>query len=224
MPFLWSDDVTTGNRYDGQWLLLGDGVGPLTLAMHHVADGNVPWIFAGADNLLLLETDFGDNIVNVTFTAQSSAKDDVATATQLVTDFNAALVNVTCTGGLYVAATDVIELTFDTPVEFRWDNASSTAGSVFDRTSGETPNTLQALSMRYVDERPDVMLINMSNGPDMVSPGTTGAKTIALPLADGRITPEITFSTSAAIDISWYRVNVPDVVCPITLQWFLWFL
>lgn len=224
MAHIWSDDNTAGFTYDGTWTLQSAVSGILLMAYHHIDDGDIPWIYAGIDGLVI---DDGGGDVTVSFGTISSDKSLAATATAMEVIIDAALGGTTVTI-VYVAATDTFDMTFSVPVILRWTDVLSTSTLVFNTVgAADTANlALHSLSGRYVDERPPVLEMEVSQGvPGQTATRVTNA-TFFIPTADFQIR-DIQFQVNGVaptLDLMWSRVNAPGVALPLPMQWELQFV
>lgn len=224
MPHIWSDDVTTGATYDGKFTL-DEVLTQEGLLRYHFVDDSVPmpWIYDGVNSL---ELDDGIGGASLSFGTITTAKDDPATVATLTTLFDTALT----VAGIFVTVTfeadqDQFQLQFDTEVGFKWDDAGTTCQGVWG-TRGDADTPLQLthfLSARHVEPRPNVMEVEIAQA--FAVNNTSGSvATLYLPLQDHQVTfPIFTTEQNLEVDIKWRRVNLPEVACPMTNQWHLWF-
>ncbi len=225
MPHVFSDDVTTGNTYDGTWTV-NEPIYLSPLLIYHFVDStDIPWIYPGVQNLEVFDGVATTSIV--TFPTLSSAKTDATqiAALKLAFDTGLALLPLTPTVTIvHDAANDQFTLTFTSVVSFLWAGAGTSSQPVWN-TVGAAASPLsvnQVLSTRYVDSRPDVMEIEFVDVETTPSTRTTSA-TLFLPLQDYQVSFRLNYLVDGGtVTLEWRRINIP-VACPMTNQWHLWF-
>lgn len=230
MAHIWSDDLVSGTVSNGTWELSKPVNGARTLIHHWVDETPIPWIFAGIDEVVMING--AAQSLTVSFGDIALDRSDPAVLTVMEDIINAAIVAAAMVDSGWIGVTMVV--TYDeTAQEFVWtfsvavriDWTSSSGALAFNMTSAGLPIAIiHNVSARYAESRPHSLEVTISNMTQEQAHSRTTDAHIVVPMNDYQMqTFQVEFVNTKILAISWARVNAPGVECPIDNQWELVF-
>ena len=221
MIHISSEDVASGNTYDGIWDLSSSITGTLAVKYHFIDADEIPWTYTGCK--ILEVRNVGSGLSEFVNLGQISDTSGTLTTT-LENAFNAltflSSVTVSKVGDEYLATA------FDVDVDILWTSTSTSADLVFaEKVVDETVvNTLGTLAMKdtFVDNRPNLMELHIAETSSSSTTSRSGGSAdLFIPTNDFLIEgAEMSFSEAVnRISLSWRRVNIPSFPCPMPNRW-----
>jgi len=228
MIHIWSDDVVSGDTYDGAWSLDKKISGGMKLVYHSIEDGGIPWIY---DPVAFLGITDGVSETFVSLANNIFDRIEPECIAKLEADLQAAMdafyggasVNIVYTGDL----TQTFNVAFGIPMALQWASPGTTCQQVFDKVGAANTGLLtdHSLSARYATSRPETMEMFIDEGKGSNSTRGTDGGSIWVPAHDDEIVEQVFSLTgySDTMTIRWTRLNIPQASCPMTLPWELMF-
>jgi len=220
MLHISSEDVQTGETFNGAFALSNQVSGSFKLTDFYIEAGDIPWIYAGANLLNLLRTS-DSSPETVTF---PETEDSTPAAVELVLE--AAFDTVSFLAGTVVtfnSVTNAYDVVVSESVKLLWANSNSR--SVFQKTVDEEGAAF-SLSASFIDSRPKYIEFHIVETSTIGISSHSSSADLFLPTFDP-LPPQaiLTFSAShTTLDIEVRRVNVIQVPCPMRLKWDLLFI
>lgn len=230
MAHIWSDDLTSGNIYSGQWTIQSNISGDHRIVHSFFDDAEgVPWIYTGVDALEINDI-VGAVSGTLSFTQSNLAFDDAAVLAQLNTDFSTFLAGIGATATVVSVVLDTPNLqyvvTFSDAIDALWTSGLTTADLVWNKTADDTAITVLNLPLRYITDRPDSLdvLCSQVSVPLASSRPSVNEVSFVVPLQDGlNAETKIKFVHTSLINLVWSRHNAPGVAVPFNNQFHLVF-
>ena len=222
MIHISSEDLVSGNTYEGEWEMNKPLLGSYKINYHFIDNQDVPWTYPGCNSLRVQEVSSG-NVEFVNFgtidVVGAPAAVLMQTAMRTVSFLPSVTVNTDPVG--------FIMENFDVDCNILWSNSSSNIKRVFSEkvidefvTAAPPGNIL--LQDTFVDLRPNLLEIHFDQTSSVTITSTLKNKgDLFIPMDDFIIKGSVVNfdKQTDKLSISWRRTNISTFSCPMPNRW-----
>lgn len=217
MLHIHSHDVDVGATFNGNWKLNRSLKGNLQLRDSYIETGDIPFIYSGCNEIFLRRS--SDDSTHTASMAQTEDEATANVAGVIETAFQA-IAFLAATTVVYNAGTDNYDITFPEDVDLIW--GSSSARFSLD----QNPVTVSAVSIysvprSHLRSRPKYLEVFISEVSTTGVSTHLTSPTLVVPTFDSGISGTVLslIGSHNSFNISWRKINVPNVSVPLSLQW-----
>lgn len=237
MLHFWSGDLTSGTSFNGTFSFQNVLKQGQRLIYSFIDDQAIPWLYSGANSLVVALADDGAasqiGPFTINFGQLATERDDAATLAALKLDINTALglalSPVTVDTLIHNDTTREFEMTLLPPASvmtWDWGDVGTTVKKMFGFPFATT-NTLLNWASKHADPRPPVMEVDIDIASTIINATRTTAATLVVALSDLHDLDQNTWvpnSTHLSTNIAWCRCTAPGVPVPMNNDWHLKFV
>ena len=213
-----SHDNITGTTSNGTWLSSKPLNNICDVIYQQIEPGDISWIYTDANSIQVSDSG-GSTLV---IFADDDESDKIVVAATMQVQLRAQLsASSTCTV-TYNAVTDEFDIAvLDASTIFEWSDVLSTAKGVFNKTVDDPIGTTASWSAVYVDVRPPVIQMSITEAKNKTGGTNASFPTLYLSLDDEPILLQKAFFTDrpTTLTISLARTNTAYAILPTDLRW-----
>ncbi len=216
--FIASAKVSSGQSYDGTWVLTNEVQGYYNVIYTHLGDGDVPICYEGINTLIVIR----DSNSATTTLHFADLSDDTGSAveTWLEAEFGPLLADIGVTISSATAETDgSFTCVFDESITLKFSHPSSTLSKIFGKT--DLSGTTISLSGVNIDNRPKFLGVAISECNQIFASSESNDINLLISSIDDLCKGIIVYfpNQTDSLNIQVVRMNAPTVSCPITMAW-----
>jgi len=217
-----SNDIVSGFTYNGTVNMSPAVTGNITVQSHFIKPGNIPFLYPGANQLLI--TQIASPFLNATvFFAQTEDDSPASVNATIIAAFNATYLSGTTS--VFNPLTNAYDVVISESTTLRWSSGSSTAREVFRKKVDEVAVSSFSLPADNVDSRPKYLSVHISESAVLNSSSGSDPGDFLISTFDEEVRGSIVAltATHSSLNIEFRRLNVRNVAVPFTLDWDLIF-